>query len=125
MIFEDIMVAENKRQYPRFDSLNLSYICLDENGTLVRQSMGRTLNVSQAGICLETYFGIDPKFMLSMTLALEEDLVDIRGRIIYCRPGTRENFETGVEFVEVDEKSRLVLEKFIRLFKEYEMEQEK
>ena len=117
------IVAENKRQYPRFDSLNLSYICLDENGTLVRQSMGRTLNVSQSGICLETCFEIDPRFMLSMTMALEEDLVDIRGRIIYCRPGSMENFETGVEFVEVDEESRLVLEKFIRLFKEYEMEQ--
>lgn len=123
MKFEGIKVAENKRQYPRFDSLNLSYICLDENGTLVRQSMGRTLNVSQSGICLETCFEIDSKFMLSMTLALEEDLVDIRGRIIYCRPGTRENFETGVEFVEMDEESRLVLEKFIHLFKEYEMEQ--
>lgn len=122
MIFEGIIMAENKRRYPRLDSLNLSYICLDENGTLIRQSMGRTLNVSQSGICLETCFEIDSKFMLGMTLALEDDLVDIRGRIIYCRPGTNENFETGVQFVEMDEKSGLVLEKFIHLFNEYEKE---
>lgn len=112
------MTTENKRRHQRVDSLNLSYICVDENGLMVKQGMGRTLNVSESGICLETFFDIDTKYFLTLTIALQNILVDIRGKVAYCRSAQEEKFETGVEFLDLDQKCKDVLQDFIRLFHE-------
>jgi hypothetical protein len=50
------MTSENKRKHERIQSLNLSYICLDEDANIIKQGMGRTLNISESGILLETHF---------------------------------------------------------------------
>ena len=88
------MTITDKRQHPRIDSLNLiSYVCIDETDTDVIQGMGRTLNVSEGGILLETHIQIDPKHTLSLTIGLEEDLVDIKGEVAHSKPGEDDNFE--------------------------------
>ena len=111
------MTTKERRKDKRFDSLNLSYICVDDQGVIVQEGMGRTLNVSESGICLETHFEIDTSHFLTVTVALEDDLVNIKGKVAYSRPGKGEKFATGVEFIEVDQQSRVVLHKFIELFK--------
>jgi len=115
------MKTEDNRRHKRIDSLNLSYICVDKNDVLIRQSMGRTLNVSESGICLETYFDIDASNFLTMTIALEDILVDIRGKVIYCHSTQDDRFKTGVEFIDLNQSSRAVLQKFIKLFQEGEI----
>jgi len=113
------MTTIDKRQHPRIDSLNLiSYVCIDETDTGVIQGMGRTLNVSEGGILLETHIQIDPKHTLSLTIGLEEDLVDIKGEVAHSKPGEGDNFETGVQFFETDEEALRVLNKYIKAFKE-------
>jgi len=107
-----------KRRYPRFDSLNLSYLVIDEAGATVKQSMGRTLNVSESGICLETHFPTNNNQQMMLTIALENDLVEVKGKVVYCRPGADELYETGVEFAEMEEKTRKILGRFITLFQE-------
>ena len=39
------MPTKEKRKHARINSLNLSYVCLDENNKIIKQGMGRTLNV--------------------------------------------------------------------------------
>ncbi|MFO8083494.1 MAG: hypothetical protein R6U27_04145 [Desulfobacterales bacterium] len=54
------MVDKERRRYPRIESLNLmAYACMDENDNVINQGMGRTLNVSQKGLLLETYHPLD------------------------------------------------------------------
>jgi hypothetical protein len=79
------MATQEKRKHARFNSLNLSYVCLDENNKIIKQGMGRTLNVSESGILLETHFPIDKSHIVTLTLGLGEDLVDIKGRPIHTR----------------------------------------
>ncbi len=112
------MTTENQRRHERVNSLNLSYICVDKNGIMMKQSMGRTLNVSESGICLETFFNIDTCYFLTMTIALQNVLVDIRGTVVYSRPGQDGKFETGVQFVDLDHRSQSALHEFIMLFNE-------
>ncbi|MDM8552015.1 PilZ domain-containing protein [Desulfobacterales bacterium HSG2] len=102
-----------KRRHSRIDSLNLSYVCVNEKGKFVNQGMGRTLNVSESGILLETHFCIEPEQLLALTIALEDELVDIRGKVAHCRETGDAKFKTGIEFLETDE----VLKKFIQLFR--------
>ena len=103
----------DKRRHARFDSLNLFYVCLDENDDIIKQGMGRTLNISESGILLEAYFPIDTNCKILLTIGLEERLVDVQGRLARSRPTEKGKHEVGIEFVEIDENSRRMLKEFI------------
>ena len=103
----------------RVDSHNLlSYDCLDEKNQVVMRGLARTLNMSVGGILLETHKPIDPAYQLEFTIAMEEDLLDLRGRITYNREREGGKYETGVQFVETDEHTNLFLKQFVAIFKE-------
>ena len=107
------MTSDNKRKHQRIPSLNLSYICLDENNNIVKQGMGRTLNISESGILLETHFPIEPQYLVLMTIALKEDLLEIKGKPIHSRSNETGEFEVGIEFLEPDQDSIRLLQNFI------------
>ena len=107
------MTSENQRKYQRIPSLNLSYVCLDENNNMVKQGMGRTLNISESGILLETNFPIESEYLVILTIALEEDLLELKGKPIHDRSNETGKFEIGIEFLEPDQDSIRLLEKFI------------
>ncbi len=112
------MKKEEKRHYKRIDSLNLiAYVCIDENNQVVSQGMGRTLNVSKGGILLETHVRIDSSNSVLLTIGLEEDLVDIKGKIVTSSQGKEEKFESGIQFFETDETSGKILSRYITAFK--------
>ena len=110
------MATQEKRKHPRISTLNLSYVCLDENNQVIKQGMGRSLNVSESGILLETHFPIDDQHIVTLTIGLEEDLVDIKGRPVHTRINDAGKYEVGIEFIESDHKTRKALKKFIGAF---------
>ncbi|MEE9566903.1 MAG: PilZ domain-containing protein [Desulfobacteria bacterium] len=117
------MTTTDKRDHPRVRSLNLlSYVCVDENQDVVRQGMGRTLDVSEGGILLETHAPIDLQHTISLTIGLEDDLTDITGKVVYCRAGEPGKFESGIEFQEKDEAGLRILKEYIKAFREQEEE---
>ena len=107
------MTTENKRKHQRINSLNLSYICLDENDNIIKQGMGRTLNLSESGILLETHFPIEPKYLVLLTIALENDLLEMKGKPIHSRSIGTDKFEVGIEFLDPDQESIRILENFV------------
>ena len=107
------MTSENKRKHERIQSLNLSYICLDENQNIVKQGMGRTLNISESGILLETHFPIEPKHVVQLTISLEENLLDLKGKPVHVQSIDEGKYEIGIQFVELDQSSSDLLKKFI------------
>jgi hypothetical protein len=113
------MVIQEKRHCLRIHALNLiSYSCLDETENIVAQGMGRTLNVSEDGILLETYVSIDPKYSIALSIGLENELINMKGQIIYSKPGKNDKFEAGIEFLEKDESTIEILRKYIKAFSE-------
>ena len=111
------MSTNEKRQYHRIDALNLiSYSCIDATENVVAQGMGRTLNVSEDGILLETHVSIDPKYAIELAIGLEDEVITIRGSIIYTNPGINDKYQAGIEFVEIDNATTDILKKYIKLF---------
>ncbi len=110
------MATQEKRKHARIDSLNLSYFCLDENNQIIKQGMGRTLNVSESGILLETHFPIDEKHTVTLTLGLEEDLIEIKGRPVHSRTNDDGKHEVGIEFLKTNKKAFKMLKQFIDAF---------
>jgi len=114
-----------KRRHPRVDSLNLSYVCIDEGGNITAEGMGRTLNVSESGILLETHFAMMQGQTISLTIAIGEYLLDIKGQVIRCIRSEENTFLTGIEFYGLDLEGFAILRKFITLFQNQEIRTEK
>jgi len=111
------MGQPDRRKKVRTNSLNLlSYHCMDENNEIVMQGVGRTLNISEDGILLETHEPIDPRHSVSLFIAIEEDLVDVKGKVVHSSANDNGKFNTGVAFVEPDETTREIVEKSINAF---------
>ncbi len=99
------------RKFNRVKSFKLtSYNSLNENNETIHQGMGRTLNVSKDGICLETHAPIDTRYKLAMTIGIDDELVDIDGKVVYCNKGNGEMYKSGIEIMEIDSNTLQVLE---------------
>ena len=110
---------KERRQSSRIDSLNLVHVtCHDDTGRPIQQGIGRTINVSEKGILLETHFEIAPGERPSLSIGLEDELVDIRTRVIHRHHDEAGKSITGLSFGELDEKTLSVLKKYIKLFNE-------
>jgi c-di-GMP-binding flagellar brake protein YcgR len=113
------MVEHERRRCTRIHALNLiSYSCFDDTENIVAQGMGRTLNVSEDGILLETSVSIDPKYSIALSIGLENELINIKGKIIHSESGKNNKFEAGIEFLEIDESTVEILRKYIKAFSE-------
>ncbi|MDJ0784288.1 MAG: PilZ domain-containing protein [Desulfosarcinaceae bacterium] len=110
-------MKEEKRKHARYDALNLiSYLVMDEEGAEIAQGMGRTLNVSQSGILLETHVALDLQGSISLSIGLAEQMVAIKGHVVFCHPGDDGKHETGIEFESLDEAARQSLDQYIQAF---------
>ena len=107
------MNTNEKRKNPRVDALNLSYICLDENHKVVKQGMGRTLNVSESGILLETYFPIEAEHTVVLSIGFKDWLVDVKGRLAHIRSTGPDRYEIGIEFLDLDETARRAVKDYL------------
>ena len=109
-------MSQEKRKHTRISSLNLSYICLDENEKIVKQGMGRTLNVSESGMLLETHLPVDTKHMVLLTIGLEEDIIELKGKPVHSKKNNKNLYEVGLKFQESDAAVKKTLKKFIKAF---------
>ncbi|MBN2062610.1 MAG: PilZ domain-containing protein [Deltaproteobacteria bacterium] len=113
------MNQEDKRKNKRIDSHNLlAFSCLDENGEVVTQGMGRTLDVSEGGILLETHAPLDPRYSVSLSIGMEEDVMDFIGKVAYTRQKESGDCEAGIQFLDMDAEKARVLRQFAVIFKD-------
>ena len=110
------MTTQDKRKHERIKSLNLSYILVDGRYSEEKQTMGRTLNVSESGIRLETHLPVELGTQLMLSIGLEDNVVDITGRVVHSTQNDQGAYELGIEFVDVDEKVGTTLKVFIDEF---------
>lgn len=111
------MKTSDRRQHPRFKSLNLlSYVLIDDGNDAIQQGMGRTLDVSEGGILLETHAPIDPRYTVSLKIGLRDDVANIRGNVVYTRKSQRGRIESGIAFKGPDEPQLKILRKYIKAF---------
>jgi hypothetical protein len=76
--------------------------------------MGRTLNLSESGILLETRFPIAGEHTVVLSIGLEDQLIDITGRAVHVRSTDHGVYEIGIEFVNPDERMLHAIRYFIQ-----------
>ncbi|MDD2335052.1 MAG: PilZ domain-containing protein [Geobacteraceae bacterium] len=113
-------MSNSDRRYVRMESLNLlDYVLVDEKGEIVTRAMGRTLNISEKGILLETHLQFEPGQVLLITIGLEEDLVDLKGLVKHAEERDDKTFSAGIEFLEFDGEGSRVLHNYLEAFEAF------
>ena len=90
---------EEKRIYPRVGTVNLiSYIGVDKDGNKQSQGMGTAQNISQHGLRIETNRMIESEYISLLSNDRENNLVEIKGKVVFSRQAQTRRFETGICF---------------------------
>ena len=113
------MAEIQRRKWDRKETLNLvDYILLGEDGAFLRRGMGRTRNVSEGGLLLETHRALKEGEEVLITVGLKEDMVRLRGRVVHQAPPTEEYRHcAGVKFTHMNKEDREILKRYIDALK--------
>lgn len=112
------MNTDNHRKHNRFDSIHLSYICLDKSEEVVQQAMARTLNISDGGILLETHFKMEVGYTLVATIGLEDETVDFKGKVVHVQPSGGGKYVAGIEITSIESGEEDLWQNFIKKISE-------
>jgi len=94
---------ERRRAERRYAMNFLDYAIVSPAGETLGRGLARTVNVSATGLLLETGQFFEAGQLLRITLGLENDLVQLTGRVTHSQPLDNDLCTTGVQFVEFDQ----------------------
>ena len=93
------MSKSEKRKYSRVRVYYpISYVCMDKNDCIVQQNVGVALNISQTGILIETENSVFSKYVTLISVDLEENMIEIKGKIAYCKKNKSGKYRTRISF---------------------------
>jgi c-di-GMP-binding flagellar brake protein YcgR len=99
------LTYKERRKHPRVDINNLIYYrCMDDNGNLKKEGRGKSVNISQGGILIETQSPLEWQDVLRLSIDIEDELVSIKGKVVYSNKANFGRFRTGIQFIETNEK---------------------
>ena len=108
------MTEEKERNYPRIKNLNLVQISrFDEEGFRADLATGRTLDISPGGIRLELHHPLPLRTVIALTVALENDLIDVRGKVVYLQELDDERCAMGIQFMDLAEEAKELLDQYV------------
>lgn len=105
------MSDDQTRAHPRIKKLNLVQVSrFDEEGFRADLATGRTLDISHGGVRLELYHPLPLRSVLSLTLALNNQLIEVTGTVVHLEVLDAERCAMGVEFTDLSDDARRVLD---------------
>ena len=103
--------VREKRASPRIRSLNLtSYVPRKGEQQEYIISIGRTLDVSEGGVKIETHRRLDKGLQLELEIAVEDQIISAKGEVLYSRELRDGLFGTGISFTVIAEDDRRLLQ---------------
>ena len=106
-----------KRDSGRLNTKNLlDYVVVSAGGQTLDHGLGRTLDVSEGGLLMETPVAIAAGQTLLVTIGLGNEMVEVSGRVVRSAPSSGDLYATGVEFAAMDERRRDVLMRYLAAF---------
>jgi c-di-GMP-binding flagellar brake protein YcgR len=108
----------SRRRFEREDTLNLiDYVVIGDSGEKTARRMGRTLNVSEEGLLLDTHTPLDEGDTILISAALDEDIIELKGKVVHIRTSRENSYHVGVEFMEIDSASHELLNRYIEVLR--------
>lgn len=101
-----------KRRFLRHDAQHLlNFLIYDRGGRQTTYSMGKTLDVSEDGLRLETRFPVHSHDTLLITVGLEDELIELTGEVRYIGKSSN-RYITGIHFSDISSKGKHILKQY-------------
>ncbi|MDY0161799.1 PilZ domain-containing protein [Desulfobotulus sp.] len=112
-----------KRRFPfRPETRNLVHFSvLGENGRILNQGMGKTLNISRGGLLLEAHSPIPEESRVQLSIGMGDEILDLEVIIVHARPVKEKLWQAGMAFLPMTGPKARLLSLFIERF-EMEMD---
>ncbi len=115
---EDTVGFQDRRGSIRFKmDYPAIYTRFDNQGRECDQKISRSMDVSLGGVRLQSSFLVDSGEVLDITMALGENLVTFKGKVIYVTPSKDQGLELGISIEDIEVQDRVTLTRFIDDFK--------
>jgi c-di-GMP-binding flagellar brake protein YcgR len=102
------------RAHPRIKALNLVQISrFDEEGFRADLATGRTLDLSRGGMRLELYHHLPLRSVVGLTLALDNDIVEVRGKVVHLEEIDEERCAMGIQFLDLSAEARALIDRYL------------
>ncbi len=99
------MANMENRTHPRVNKLFfIAYVNLEEGEQKYPVSLGRTLNISAIGVGMEVYQPLAVDSSMEMEIGLEEDNLQVKGKILHVTDLGSDKYFIGIQFDEYQEK---------------------
>ncbi len=104
---------DSQRHFPRIRNVLLVEISrFDEQGFRADLATGRTLDLSSGGVRLELHHPLPLRSVVGLTLALGNELIQVRGKVVYLEEVDEFRCAMGIEFTDLDDKGVDLLDRF-------------
>ena len=90
-----------------------TYTRYDRWGNPCDQKIVKVADVNLEGVRLQSSFRLEPQDILDVTLALGENLISFRGKVIHSRLSKEHDYELGVSIEDIDDEQRATLIRFL------------
>jgi hypothetical protein len=115
---EDTVGFQDRRGSIRFKMIYPAlYTRFDNQGRECDQKISRSMDVSLGGVRLQSSFLVDSGEVLDITMALGENLVTFKGKVVYVAPSKDQGLELGISIEDIEVQDRVALTRFIDDFK--------
>ncbi|MBU1709589.1 MAG: PilZ domain-containing protein [Proteobacteria bacterium] len=103
------------RRYDRLDTLNLlEFVVLDDQDYPVTRGMGRTLNISEKGVLMETFMPFALGQSLIVAVGLNEQIINLKGSVVRIHDSVEDVYKTGMEFMDINPADEARLHKYLQ-----------
>ena len=107
---------ERRKQERRYALNFLDYEILNGSG-VVGRGLARTLNVSEDGLRLETGEFFEPGQKLRITLGLDNELIQVTGRVTNSQPENDDLCSSGLLLIEFEGQDQVTYRKHYQALK--------
>jgi hypothetical protein len=89
------------------------YTRFDNKGRACDQKPSKSMNVSSGGVRLKSSFPVESGEILDISMALGNNSVTFRGKVVYATPADDQGFELGICIEEIENQDRIALTRFV------------
>jgi hypothetical protein len=90
-----------------------TYTRYDRYGIACEQRISKLVNLSLRGVMLQSSSAAEFGEILDITLALGDNLVTFKGKVIHVTPAKDDGFDLGILIEDIEDQERIVLIRFV------------
>ena len=99
------------------NTINLiSHVTIDETGRWIFQGLSRAIDISRAGILLETAYPIESGRISMMTVDMDSNLIEIKGELRHCSKSDTAMYHSGIKFIGANEQITKFVTQMIKVY---------